>query len=90
MVVEVMAPSTTLGVTAPVNVGGRNVNEHVAGGVCVDMGLMMEIVVWLRGEHPTEKLVGLESENVGQADSELTVTVICEVHPFTRLVVTIV
>ena len=43
--VELLLPNITLGVGNPTNDGGRNVYEQVAGGVCVEIGLMMEIVV---------------------------------------------
>ena len=86
--VEVFPPRMILGVTTPVKLGAKKVYEQVAGGVCVDTGLMILIVVWFRGEHPTEKFVGLLSEKVGKAFREVMVTVFCAVHPFTRFVVT--
>lgn len=46
------------------------------------------MVVVFSGEHPTEKLVGLLSEKVGQAESEVIVTVFCDLQPFTKSVVT--
>jgi hypothetical protein len=60
----------------------------VAGGVWVDTGLIIDIVVWCNGLQPTLKLVGLLKENVGHADNDVMVTVFCELHPFTKLVVT--
>jgi hypothetical protein len=88
--VDVLAPRITLGVTTPVKVGARKVYEQVAGGVCVEIGLMMLIVVWFSGVQPTEKFVGLETLKVGKADSEVTVTCLTVLHPFTRLVHTTV
>jgi hypothetical protein len=43
--VELIPPRITLGVTAPVKLGARKVNEQVAGGVWVEIGLMMLMVV---------------------------------------------
>lgn len=88
--VDVLPPRITLGVTAPVKVGGRNVYEQVAGGVCVEIGLMMLMVVWFSGEQPTEKPVGLATLKVGKADSDVTVTCLTVLQPFTRLVQTTV
>ncbi len=36
--------------------------------------MMIEIVVWFNGLHPTLKFVGLAMLKVGQADKEFTVT----------------
>ena len=47
--VDVLPPKIILGVTTPAKPGGRKVKLQVAGGVCVETGLIIERVVWFKG-----------------------------------------
>lgn len=90
VVVELFELRTMLGVTTPANPGGKNVKLQVAGGVCVDTGLIMESVVVFSGAHPKEKLVGLLTINVGKDCMEVTFTVLVDAQPLMLLVNTTV
>lgn len=73
--VELLKLSTVLAVGSDPP-GAIKEKLQVAGGVWVLCALMIEMVVEFNGEQPTENPLGLPSENVGHAFSEVTVTVL--------------
>lgn len=61
------------------------------GGLPVVEGfVIVSVVVFLFGAQPKLKLVGLVIVNVGNADSDVTVTCLTVVQPFNKFVATTV